>query len=127
MEWGSGHESQFYWQTDNSVNLSDLPGDNPALMMTFAVDKHPEGRVTLRMDCEWPCRGELPITRLLRAQPEGKLTKMGISLACFTKFGVDLRKVNSPLVLVSSEPFAITFRDVRVVGNAPSPYVVKCN
>ena len=127
VEWGSGHESQFYWQTDNSVNLSDLPGDNPALMMTFAVDKHPEGRVTLRMDCEWPCRGELPITRLLRAQPEGKLTKMGISLACFTKFGVDLRKVNSPLVLVSSEPFAITFRDVRVVGNAPSPYVVKCN
>ena len=127
VEWGSGHESQFYWQTDNSVNLSDLPGDNPALMMTFAVDKHPEGRVTLRMDCEWPCRGELPITRLLRAQPEGKLTKMGISLACFTKFGVDLRKVNSPLVLVASEPFAITFRDVRVVGNAPSPYVVKCN
>ena len=96
-------------------------------MMTFMVDKHPEGRVTLRMDCEWPCRGELPITRLLRAQPEGKLTKMGISLACFEKFGVDLRKVNSPLVLVASEPFAITFRDVRVVGNAPSPYVVKCN
>lgn len=127
VEWGSGHESQFYWQTDNSVNFSDLPGELPALMMTFMVDKHPEGRVTLRMDCEWPCRGELPITRLLRAQPEGKLTKMGISLACFTKFGVDLRKVNSPLVLVASEPFAITFRDVRVVGNAPSPYVVKCN
>lgn len=127
VEWGSGHESQFYWQTDNSVNFSDLPGELPALMMTFMVDKHPEGRVTLRMDCEWPCRGELPITRLLRAQPEGKLTKMGISLACFEKFGVDLRKVNSPLVLVASEPFAITFRDVRVVGNAPSPYVVKCN
>lgn len=127
VEWGSGHESQFYWQTDNSVNLSELPGENPALMMTFAVNKHPEGRVTLRMDCEWPCRGELPITRLLRAQPENKFVKMGISLACFTKFGVDLKKVNAPLVLVASEPFTITFIDVRVIGNAPSPYVVKCN
>ena len=127
VEWGSGHESQFYWQTDNSVNLSDLPGENPALMMTFAVNKHPKGRVTLRMDCEWPCRGELPITRLLRAQPENKFIKMGISLACFTKFGVDLKKINAPLVLVASEPFVITFRDVRVIGDAPSPYVVKCD
>jgi beta-glucosidase len=127
VEWKSGHESQFYWQTDSSVNLSDLAGENPALMMTFAIDKHPEGRVMMRMDCEWPCRGELNLTRLLRSQPEGKMTKLGISLDCFAKTGVNLKKVNSALVLVASEPFAITFRDVRVIGDAPSPYVVKCN
>ena len=94
--------------------------------MTFSVDKHPEGRVDLRMDCEWPCRGELNLTRLLRAQPEGKLTKLGISLDCFAKSGVNLKKVNSALVLVASDPFSITFRDVRVVGDAPSSHVVKC-
>lgn len=126
VEWTSGAESQFYWQTDSSVNLSDIPGDNPALMMTFAVDKHPKGRVKLRMDCEWPCRGELNLTRLLRSQPEGKLTKLGISLDCFAKTGVNLKKVDSALVLVASEPFSITFRDVRVVGDAPSSHVVKC-
>lgn len=126
VEWTSGAESQFYWQTDSSVNLSDIPGDNPALMMTFAVDKHPKGRVKLRMDCEWPCRGELNLTRLLRSQPEGKLTKLGISLDCFAKTGVNLRKVDSALVLVASDPFSITFRDVRVVGDAPSSHVVKC-
>jgi beta-glucosidase len=127
VEWKSGHESQFYWQTDSSVNLSDLAGENPALMMTFAIDKHPEGRVMMRMDCEWPCRGELNLTRLLRSQPEGKMTKLGISLDCFAKTGVNLKKVNSALVLVASEPFAITFRDVRIIGDAPSPYVDKCN
>ena len=127
VEWKSGHESQFYWQSERSVNLSDLKGDNPALMMTFAVDKHPEGRVMMRMDCEWPCRGELNLTRLLRSQPEGKMIKLGISLDCFAKTGVNLKKVDSALVLVASEPFAVTFRDVRVIGDAPSPYVVKCN
>ncbi len=73
VEWTGGHESQFFWQTDNSVNLSALPGDNPALMMTFAVDKHPEGPVKLRMDCEWPCHAELALETILRSKPEGKL------------------------------------------------------
>jgi beta-glucosidase len=127
VEWSSGHESQFYWQADNSVNLSDLPGDNPALMMSYIVNKHPEGRVTLRMDCEWPCRGELALEKILRSQPEGSLARLGISLGCFSKAGVDLRKVNSPVVLVASEPFAITFRDVRIVGGAPSAQVLKCD
>ena len=127
VEWKSGQESQFYWQTDSSVNLSGIEGDNPALMMTFAVDKHPEGKVTMRMDCEWPCRGELPVARLFRTQPEGKMTKLGISLECFSKFGVNLKKVNSAMVLVSSEPFAITFRDVRIIGDAPKSHVVACN
>ncbi len=127
VEWTGGHESQFYWQTDNSVNLSDLPGDNPALMMTLSVDKHPEGLVTMRMDCEWPCRGELALETILRAQPEGKLARLGIGLECFSKFGADLKKVNSPLVLVTSEPLAITFRDVRIVGEAFSGHVVNCD
>jgi beta-glucosidase len=127
VEWSSGYESQFYWQADNSVNLSDLPGDNPALMMSYIVNKHPEGRVTLRMDCEWPCRGELALEKILRSQPEGSLARLGISLGCFSKAGVDLRKVNSPVVLVASEPFAITIRDVRIVGGAPSAQVLKCD
>ena len=127
VEWKSGHESQFYWQAESSVNLSDMVGDSPALMMTLAVDKYPEGAVTLRMDCDWPCRGELDITSLLRTKPQGEMVKLGIGLECFARAGVNLSKVNSAMVLMTAEPLVITFRDVRVIGDAPSPYVVKCN
>ena len=127
VEWTGGHESQFFWQTDNSVNLSALPGDNPALMMTFAVDKHPEGPVKLRMDCEWPCHAELALDTILRSKPEGKLGQLGIGLECFSKHGVNLKKINSPLVLATSEPLIITFRDVRIVADAVGPDVMNCD
>ena len=127
VEWKSGHESQFYWQTKSSINLSDMKGSNPALMMTFAIDKYPEGAVTLRMDCDWPCRGELDITSLLRSQPQGEMVTLGIGLDCVAKAGANLRKVNSGIVLVTSEPFALTFRDVRIIGDTPSAQVTNCN
>jgi beta-glucosidase len=126
VEWTGGHESQFYWQTDNSINLSDVPGDNPALMMTFSVDKHPEGQVSLRMDCEWPCHGELALATKLRLQPQGKLVRLGIGLECFSQYGVNLKKVNSPLVVTTSEPLIMTFRDVRIVGDAVGSNVMNC-
>ena len=42
-------------------------------------------------------------------------SKIGLSLSCFKKMGVDLKKITSPLVLVSKDEFSITFSDVRVV------------
>ncbi|MGB1157803.1 MAG: glycoside hydrolase family 3 N-terminal domain-containing protein [Porticoccaceae bacterium] len=127
VEWTAGEESQFYWQTDQPVDLQSINGENPALMMIFSVDKHPKGRVTMRMDCVWPCRGELNFTRIFRAQPEGKLIKLGVGLDCFRKAGVDLRKVSSPLVIATADEFSVTYRDVRIVSDASSKHTLNCS
>ena len=127
LNWTGGYESQFYWQAQAPSDLSQLAVNGGALMMTFKVDKHPEGTVTQRMDCGWPCSGSIEMTDFFNSVPEGQWSTVGISLDCFSKVGVDLKKVTSPLVLVSKDPFGITFNDVRVVPNAPEKSLIKCD
>ena len=127
LNWTGGYESQFYWQAQTPSDLSQLAVNNGALMMTFKVDKHPVGTVTQRMDCGWPCSGSIAMADFFSSIPEGQWSTVGISLECFSKVGVDLKKVTSPLVLVSKEPFIITFNDVRVVPNAPEKSLINCD
>ena len=127
LNWTGGYESQFYWQAQAPSDLSQLAVNGGALMMTFKVDKYPEGTVTQRMDCGWPCSGSIEMTDFFNSVPKGQWSTVGISLDCFSKVGVDLKKVTSPLVLVSKDPFGITFNDVRVVPNAPEKSLIKCD
>lgn len=126
LVWSGEKESQFYWQSAVPADLSALADENGALMMELRVDKHPLGRVDLRMDCGWPCSGSLDMSAFFRSLPEGQWARVGISLSCFHKVGVNLTKVATPFVLVSSEAFAVTLRDVRVVANAPKTSLISC-
>lgn len=127
LVWSGEKESQFYWQSAVPADLSTLAGENGALMMELRVDKHPIGRVDQRMDCGWPCSGSLDMSAFFRSLPEGQWARVGISLRCFNKVGVNLTKVATPFVLVSSEAFAVTLRDVRVVANAPKTSLISCS
>ena len=127
LTWTGGHESQFYWQAASPADLTDLKSKNGALMMEFKVDQHPMGVVTQRMDCGWPCSGSIDMTEFFKSVPEGQLSRIGISLQCFDKLGVDLSKVTSPMVLVSEEPFVLTIRDVRIVPDASQESMISCS
>jgi beta-glucosidase len=127
LTWTGGHESQFYWQAESPADLTNLKSRNGALMMEFNVDQHPMGVVTQRMDCGWPCSGAIDMTEFFKSVPEGQLSRVGISLQCFDKLGVDLSKVTSPLVLVSEEPFVVTIRDVRIVPDASQESMISCS
>lgn len=126
VEWLGGNESQFYWQSDSLMDMTPLRDEGAALAMIFRVDKRPKGKVTLRMDCGWPCRGELNITRILRAIPEGQPVRIGVPLSCFEKVGVDLTRVNSPFVLVSSKAFAVTLADIRLTSKISENSLIGC-
>ena len=95
--------------------------------MEFQVDQYPMGAVTQRMDCGWPCSGAIDMTEFFKSVPEGQLSRVGISLQCFDKLGVDLSKVTSPLVLVSEEAFVLTIRDVRIVPDASQESMISCS
>ncbi len=127
VEWKGGRESQFYWQSEAGVDLTNLRKEDAALVMIFKVNKSPKGAVTLRMDCGWPCSGGLNLTRVLRAIPEDQMVRLGVKLSCFEKVGVNLKKVNSPFVLVSSKPFALTISDVRVTSKISEKSLIGCD
>ncbi|MDG1818708.1 MAG: putative glycoside hydrolase [Porticoccaceae bacterium] len=130
IEWLGGNLSQFYWQSSTPVDLTELKNEGAALIVSMMINKHPKGKVDLMMDCVWPCRGELNITRNLRSMPKNTPLMLIVPLGCFEKVGVNLTKVNSPFVLASSKKFALTISDVRIAsrinpGNA-QPQILGC-
>lgn len=127
VEWTGGHMSQFYFQSEVPVNLSELAAQDGALSMTFKIDKRPEGQVTQRMDCGYPCSGGLDLTRLFSVLQEGQWVTAAVKLSCFEKSGVNLSRVNSPLLISSAEPFAMTILDVRLTTDVPENTIISCN
>ena len=127
VEWTGGHMSQFYFQSEVPVNLSELAAQDGALSMTFKIDKRPEGQVTQRMDCGYPCSGGLDLTKLFSVLQEGQWVTAAVKLSCFEKSGVNLSRVNSPLLISSAEPFAMTILDVRLTTDVPENTIISCN
>ena len=99
---------------------------NAALESTFRIDRSPDGEVKLRMDCGYPCAGEIDMTAFFKGLPEDKWIRAAIPLSCFAKSGVDLSRITSPLVLLSSDPFVITFKDLRVSPYPADDILVEC-
>jgi beta-glucosidase len=130
IEWLGGNLSQFYFQASTPVDLTEQKNEGAALVVSMKINKHPKGKVELMMDCVWPCRGALNVTRELRSMPKDTPLMVIVPLGCFERVGVDLTKVNSPLLLSSSKKFALTISDVRIVsqidpGNSV-PQVLGC-
>lgn len=126
VAWTGGHMSQFFFQTEVPMDLSGLAGEGGALSMTFKVDKRPEGRVTQRMDCGYPCSGGVDLTRLFGVLPEDKWVTASIELSCFAKNGVDLSRVNAPLLISTDKPFGLTILDVRLTADVAKNTIVGC-
>jgi beta-glucosidase len=126
LKWKRGRESQVFWQTEDPINLSALRAQDAALVLTLKVDKRPKGKVTMRMDCGWPCSGGMDMTKLFRALPEGQGVRVGVALSCFENVGVDLSRVDTPFVLSTSKAFAVTVLDIRVTTDISPQALVGC-
>jgi len=122
---GGIRDSQLYWRTNEPVDLSDI-ADDGALTMVLNVQKSPKGEVKLRMDCEWPCRGEMDVTKLFKRLPESQWVRLSFPLACFDKAGADLSKINAPLVLIANRPMSLVLLDVAVVKEPDASSLVPC-
>ena len=127
VKWSGRRQSQFFWQAEDALSLSEMSDKNGAVMVEFKVDKRPKGKVIQRMDCGWPCHGSQDVTKMFRSVPEGEWVTRGISLKCFKAVGADLDKVTTPFLLATSKSFALTIKDVRIVPNAPTDLVEYCD
>lgn len=113
-EWRGERWSQFYWQSEDGMDLTALAERSAAMIMTYRIDKRPEGRVLVRMDCVWPCQGTQDVTELFRTVPEDEWVQSSISLDCFRQAGADLSRINTPFLLFARGAFAITLLDIRI-------------
>lgn len=128
LQWldSSGASGQVYWQSDSPVDFTELRKLNGALSMHFKVDELPLGKVMLRMDCGWPCSGSIDLTSTLITYKPGEWVRLSVPLSCLESAGANLGKVNTPLVLASSDRFTITLSEVAVVTKPPAASLFDC-
>ena len=123
VEWTGEHQSQFYWRSIQAMDMTTLEKQNKAIIMTYRVESHPQGPITQRMDCTWPCAGAQDVTEVFAQATLGEWTKTAINLSCFTAAGADLSRVNIPFLLTGSDAFSLTIKDVRIDQAKPSELV----
>lgn len=84
--------------------------------------------VHTRVDCGYPCMGELDATALFQDPllADGEVHTFKIPLSCFQSAGADLTKVNTPFLLATDQAFGLTFADVRWLPGPVSADAASC-
>ena len=103
---------------DRTVDLTAAARAGQALSLVYRVDRAPTGPVTLGLGCDKACGHGLDISRSLRAAPPRRWRTLVAPLSCFANAGVDLARVENPVVLETGGALTLSIRDARLVPAA---------
>ncbi|HSC81787.1 MAG TPA: exo 1,3/1,4-beta-D-glucan glucohydrolase, partial [Chitinolyticbacter sp.] len=119
-------EGQLYIQSAveaETQNLQPYLNAGGALVFDARVSVAPTAPVKARIDCVYPCIGEIDVTTAIQALPVGNWTEVAIPLQCFADKGTDFTAINTPLLIYSSGQFELSVGNVRWepnrAGNVP--------
>ncbi len=129
VTWTGSGPGQFYLQEPGTgTDLRGYLNTNGALVFDTIVHDAPVNPVAMRVDCVYPCIGEVPATALFRSLPVGTRTTVKVPLACFAAAGTDFEVVNTPMLLYTDAAFALSVANVRWVPQAgDDPDAVACS
>ena len=128
VTWAGTGPGQIYSQSSATVDLRGYLNATGALVLDAIVGQSPAGSLKMRVDCVWPCLGEVDATRLFRSLPTGVRQTVKIPLRCFAAAGTDMAIVNTPLLLYTEGAFQLSFANVRwVPGAAADPDATACD
>lgn len=120
-----GGIGQAYIQSRSTVDLSSFR--NGVLVFDAIVHRRPEGQLTIRMDCQFPCVGVVDATAHFRRLPVETLQTVRIPMACLVATGLKPTAVNTPWLLYTPKPFALSIANVRMESeDGSSDGTVKC-
>ncbi len=100
------------------TNLGGYLPANAALAFDVVVNEAPQGLVKLRVDCGWPCVGELDATTVLKGLPVGSKSTLKVPLACFAAKGADFSAIDVPFLVYTDRRFVASFANIRWQINA---------
>jgi beta-glucosidase len=107
---------QIYMQNadgNTGRNLQSYLNAQGALVFDLRVSTPPSGAVKARVDCVYPCIGEVDITQKLQGLPVNSWTELAIPLQCFEQSGTDFTNVNTPLLFYTEGALELTVARIR--------------
>ncbi|MFL6124418.1 Hsp70 family protein [Actinophytocola sp.] len=115
-----GAPGEVYLQSDTGTRDLSSYADKGALVFDVVVHEPPTAKTTVAVHCVYPCGAEVAVTRLLRDLKPEKKSTVKIPVACFTAAGLDPKRVNTPFLVYTEQPFDATFSAVRWEADAAS-------
>ena len=123
----TGGLGQTHLQSRISNDLLDYLEAQSAMVFDAVVHKSPDDQVTMRVDCRYPCLGVVDMTDFYKKAPLEKKITVKVPLSCFEATGTKFTAVNTPLVIFTTKPFALSVANVRYVpGAAKDADAMKC-
>ena len=99
---------------DRTVDLTGAARAGRALTLVYRVGRTPTGPVSLGLGCDKTCGHGLDITRGLRDAAPGQWRTLSAPLSCFAGAGVDLTRIENPVVLQTAGALTLTIREARL-------------
>ena len=118
--------SQVYWRSKESLDVSALAAQNGYLVIDAQVAESPSSAVSLRMDCTYPCNGEVDLTKLLQDAPLLEWQIVAIPLSCFADRGANLSQLSSPAVLFTEGSMKVRISEVALRADLPTGAIEFC-
>lgn len=127
VTWRGKGEGQVYLQAYEPMDMAALAEQDAALVLLMKVDRKPKKKVLIRMGCVYPCRAEADVTGLFKAVPEDTWGTVSFAMSCFVDGGLDVTRVDSPLILATDGKFSLSLAEVSVVPGLGSSATVRCD
>ena len=129
VEWtGDGKRpSQIYFRADIPINIEDMTATGGMLVMDIRMIQKPAERIKMRIDCTWPCHGELDVTEHLQRLDVGVWHRLAIPLACFEAAGTNMSAVDVPFLMSTSGALTIDLAEVTLVEKNADAKLLSCS
>ena len=118
--------SQVYWRSAEVRDLSSITSRGGYLVLDMQVVEPPRSDVTVRVDCDYPCSGEIDLTATLAGAPTKQWQVYAIPLSCFAEKGADLTKVSSPAVVTTNAAMTLRISEIALRVTMPAGAVQIC-
>lgn len=126
VTWNGKGEAQLFIATDSPRDFSELLEQDAALVMLMKVSAAPKRKTVIKMGCGYPCAANADITSLLKALPEDQWLRVSFDFKCFADGGLNVKNVDTPLLLTTAGKLAVSISDVSIVPGAGGDATIRC-
>lgn len=124
--WSGKGEAQLFFAHNGPQDYTEYLEQDSALVVVLKVVSPPKRKVTIRMGCGYPCAANADVTKLLKALPEEQWLRVSFDLKCFVDSGLNIRNVDTPLLLTTTGKMAISITDVGIIPGVGTDATIRC-
>ncbi len=84
------------------------------LVIDMKVETSPNKEVSIGMGCTYPCEGMVSMGKPLKKLEKDKWQSLPIPLNCLTKAGLDLKKINGPIVISTEGKMKLSITSIHL-------------